>query len=47
MAKVNSLALADLLHLSLEEAVSLTVVVVEDIARAAVEVSLDSLLEVF
>ena len=46
VAKVNSLALADLLHLSLEEAVSLTVVV-EDMARAAVEVSLDSLLEVF
>ena len=47
VAKVNSLALADLLHLSLEEAFSLTVVVVEDMAKAAVEVSLDSLLEVF
>ena len=45
-AAVNSLALADLLRLSLEEAISLTVVV-EDMAKAAVEVSLDSLLEVF
>ena len=45
-AAVNNLALADLLRLSLEEAISLTVVV-EDMAKAAVEVSLDSSLEVF
>lgn len=45
-AMVNSLALAELLRLSLEEAVSLTAVA-EDMAKAAVEVLLDSSLEVF
>ena len=45
-AAVNSLDLAELLRLSLEEAVSL-MAVVEDMAKAAVEVSLDSSLEVF
>jgi hypothetical protein len=45
-ATVNSLALAELLRLSLEEAVSL-MAVVEDMAKAAVEVLLDSSLEVF
>ena len=45
-ATVSSLALAELLRLSLEEVVSL-MAAVEDMAKAAVEASLDSSLEVF